>query len=84
MKICFGCKHRLPLFLFYRNRMKYSLKSDKGKVKKCRVCSIKELINNKAIYYDFKESKFTPSPEGWKLKLKKLIYMLYSREHFKE
>lgn len=47
MKRCFTCKHKKPLFLFKKNRMKYQLKTDFGRCVECRLCSVKRLINQK-------------------------------------
>lgn len=47
MKRCFTCKHKKPLILFKKNRMKYQLKSDFGRCVECRLCSVKRLIKQK-------------------------------------
>jgi len=41
MKKCFYCNINYPLFMFSKNKMKYSRPNDKGRVKSCRVCNYK-------------------------------------------
>lgn len=59
MKSCFTCKHKKPLFLFKKNKMKYQLKSDFGRCVECRLCSVKRLIKQKGkvIKYNFNVKK---------------------------
>ena len=60
MKKCFGCKFKKPLFLFYKNRMKYQLKSDFGRTVECRMCTTKRFVRQKGkvVKYDFNIKKF--------------------------
>lgn len=39
MKKCFGCKWRLPIWMFQKDKMKYQRPHDKGRVKCCRICN---------------------------------------------
>lgn len=59
MKSCFTCKHKKPLFLFKKNKMKYQLKTDFGRCVECRLCSVKRLIKQKGkvIKYNFNVKK---------------------------
>lgn len=60
MKTCFTCKRKKPLFLFKKNRMKYQLKSDFGRVVECRLCTVKRFINQKGkiVKYNWNIKKF--------------------------
>jgi DNA-directed RNA polymerase subunit RPC12/RpoP len=60
MKNCFTCKHKKPLILFKKNRMKYQLKSDFGRCVECRSCSVKRFIKQKGkiVKYNFNIKKF--------------------------
>lgn len=52
-KRCFSCNRLKPLILFKTNNRIYQLKSDKGKVVDCRLCTIKRFINQKGTYLQF-------------------------------
>lgn len=59
-KTCFTCKRTKPLFLFKLNKMKYQIKSNKGVVTECRVCSVKRLYKQDGyvVKYNFELKKF--------------------------
>lgn len=52
-KRCFSCNKLKPLILFKTNNRVYQLKSDKGKVVDCRLCTIKRFINQNGTYLQF-------------------------------
>jgi hypothetical protein len=58
-KKCFTCNRKYPLFLFYVNKLKYQLPSDKGRCVNCRFCEIKYLFkrNGYVVRYDFITNK---------------------------
>lgn len=59
MKKCFGCNKKYPLFMFQKDKMKYQIPSDKGRVKVCRICCYKRWSKDmKAWVYDFEIKKF--------------------------
>tara|TARA_R110000868_G_scaffold65785_1_gene196390 strand:- start:96 stop:335 length:240 start_codon:yes stop_codon:yes gene_type:complete len=60
MKKCFTCKIKYPLFMFGINHMKYQIKSDKGKLVDCRICTCKRFIKQKGnvCKYNFTIKKF--------------------------
>lgn len=58
-KICFSCKINLPLEDYSESNMKYQLKSDLGRVRVCKVCNFKRVVNNLSLVnYNFEEKKF--------------------------
>ena len=60
MKQCFTCKRKKPLIFYKKNRMKYQLKSDHGRVVECRLCTVKRFIKRqgKIVKYNFDTKKF--------------------------
>jgi len=60
MKRCFKCTRKYPLFLFGKNNMKYVIKSDKGRLIECRICTVKRFIKEegKIVKYNFIIKKF--------------------------
>lgn len=60
MKKCFTCKRNKPLFLFYKNRVKHKLPTDKGVTVNCRLCETKKFIKNKGsiVRYNFIKKHF--------------------------
>ncbi len=45
MKRCYTCRINWPLFMFKKNKMKFKLVTDKGRVRNCRICVFKEAKN---------------------------------------
>lgn len=59
MKQCFNCRRTLPLDNFTDNNRQYTLKTDLGKNRVCRLCSFERAIKTKGIVkYNFEEKKF--------------------------
>ncbi len=60
MKRCFTCKRVKPLFMFGKNRMKYQIKSDMGRLIDCRLCTIKRIYKQDGNYiaYNFTTKRF--------------------------
>lgn len=59
MKQCFNCKRMLPLDSYTDNRRVYTLKTDLGKNRVCKLCSFERAIKTKGIVqYNFEEKKF--------------------------
>lgn len=58
-KVCFNCQQSKPLSAFAKNRMKYSIKSDMGRMLVCKDCdllrSIRTLTN---VRFNFETGKF--------------------------
>lgn len=59
MKECFKCKRMLSLDNFTENKRHYTLKTDLGKNRVCKICTFESAVKKKSIVqYNFEESKF--------------------------
>jgi hypothetical protein len=59
MKQCFECRRMLLLDNFTDNKRQYTLKTDLGKNRVCKVCTFERSVKSKSlIQYNFEESKF--------------------------
>lgn len=63
MKKCFGCKRKLPLFLYHTDTSKYQRESAKGKCIECRRCAYKRIKEDKGIMQRI-DNKFVFVPMG--------------------
>lgn len=59
MKQCFNCRRTLPLDAYTDNKRHYTLKTDLGKNRVCKICMFERSIKSKSlIQYNFEERKF--------------------------
>lgn len=59
MKQCFECRRMLPLDSFTENRRQYTLKTDLGKNRVCKICTFERSVKSKSlVQYNFDENKF--------------------------
>jgi hypothetical protein len=59
MKQCFECRRMLSLDNFTENKRHYTLKTDLGKNRVCKICTFESSVKNRSIVqYNFEEKKF--------------------------
>jgi hypothetical protein len=59
MKECFKCKRMLSLDNFTENKRHYTLKTDLGRNRVCKICNFESAVKKKSIVqYNFQELKF--------------------------
>jgi hypothetical protein len=59
MKECFSCKRKLPLDNYTINKRHYTLKTDLGRNRVCKICTFERSVKSKSlIQYNFEENKF--------------------------
>jgi len=58
-KQCFSCRRTLTLDSFTENRRHYTLKTDLGRNRVCKICTFETAVKNKSlVQYNFEEKKF--------------------------
>jgi hypothetical protein len=59
MKQCFECRRMLDLDNFTDNKRQYTLKTDLGKNRVCKICTFERSVKNKSLVkYNFEDNKF--------------------------
>jgi len=59
MKQCFQCRRMLSLDEYTDNKRIYTLKTDMGKNRVCKICNFDRAVKNKSVVrYDYEQSKF--------------------------
>lgn len=59
MKQCFSCRRTLSLESFTENKRLYTLKTDLGRNRVCKICNFERSVKSKSlIQYNFEENKF--------------------------
>lgn len=59
MKQCFECRRTLSLDNFTDNRRHYTLKTDLGKNRVCKICTFERSVKSKSlIQYNFEDKRF--------------------------
>jgi len=58
MKKCYKCGIKYPLFMYHKDRRKFQLKFNQGKVSACRFCAAKEVLTGSIIRFNFTTNKF--------------------------
>jgi len=59
MKQCFQCRRMLSLDEYTDNKRIYTLKTDMGKNRVCKICNFDSAVKKKSLVkYDFEQSKF--------------------------
>lgn len=59
MKQCFSCRRMLPLENFTENKRHYTLKTDLGRNRVCKICVFESSVKNLTIiHYNFEQRKF--------------------------
>jgi len=59
MKQCFKCRRMLPLHEYTDNKRIYTLKTDMGKNRVCKICNFDSAVKQKSLVkYDYEQSKF--------------------------
>jgi oligoribonuclease NrnB/cAMP/cGMP phosphodiesterase (DHH superfamily) len=59
MKQCFECRRMLSLDNFTDNKRHYTLKTDLGKNRVCKICTFERAVKNRSIVqYNFEDKKF--------------------------
>jgi len=59
MKQCFKCRRMLSLDEYTDNKRIYTLKTDMGKNRVCKICNFDRAVKNKSVVrYDYEQSKF--------------------------
>ena len=58
-KQCFSCRRTLPLESFTENKRHYTLKTDHGRNRVCKICTFERSVKSKSlVQYNFEENKF--------------------------
>jgi hypothetical protein len=59
MKQCFKCRRMLPLHEYTDNKRIYTLNTDMGKNRVCKICNFDSAVKQKSLVkYDYEQSKF--------------------------
>ena len=59
MKQCFKCRRMLPLDDYTENKRHYTLKTDLGRNRVCKICTFESSVKNRSIVqYNFEEKRF--------------------------
>ena len=59
MKQCFECKRMLELDNFTDNKRQYTLKTDLGKNRVCKICTFERAVKSHSlVQYNFEDNKF--------------------------
>jgi hypothetical protein len=59
MKQCFKCRRMLSLDEYTDNKRIYTLKTDMGKNRVCKICNFDSAVKKKSLVkYDYEQSKF--------------------------
>lgn len=58
MKRCYKCSTNYPLFMFSKDRKKFQLKYNQGKVCSCRFCTANEVWKGSIVRFNFTTNKF--------------------------